>query len=161
LRSCAICSTHYRRWRGPCRVFQASAAHPAAISGSELPNPRHPPQAPRTPPGAQTSTPRNTCEHTPHSPTTQPAATTQCNSKPTPTVTTTIPNTTHRDIAVGRRPAALILGLLFGPMQKLKRLRGKPSRAWEWLADVRQRSPKLFARWQLARTATNRPVGAV
>jgi RNA-directed DNA polymerase len=46
-------------------------------------------------------------------------------------------------------------------MQKFKRLRGKPSRAWEWLADVRQRAPKLFAHWQLARTTNNRPVGAV
>lgn len=46
-------------------------------------------------------------------------------------------------------------------MQKFKRLRGKPSRAWEWLADVRQRALRLFAHWQLARTTNNRPVGAV
>ncbi len=46
-------------------------------------------------------------------------------------------------------------------MQKFKRLRRKPARAWEWLADVRQRAPKLFAHWQLARTTDNRPVGAV
>lgn len=46
-------------------------------------------------------------------------------------------------------------------MQKFKRFRGKPSRAWDWLADVRQRAPKLFAHWMLARTTTSRLVGAV
>ena len=46
-------------------------------------------------------------------------------------------------------------------MQKFKRLRRKPSRAWDWLADVRQRAPELFAHWRLARTTNNRLVGAV
>ena len=45
--------------------------------------------------------------------------------------------------------------------QKFKRLRGKPSRAWDWLAAQRQRDPKLFAHWQIARTTQSRPVGAV
>jgi hypothetical protein len=30
------------------------------------------------------------------------------------------------------------------PMQKFKRLRGKPWQAWEWLAKVRQHNPRLF-----------------
>ena len=46
-------------------------------------------------------------------------------------------------------------------MQKFKRLRGKPSRAWEWLAEQRQRTPKMFAHWQLARLTPGRTVGAV
>jgi hypothetical protein len=45
--------------------------------------------------------------------------------------------------------------------QKFKRLRGKPSRAWDWLAKLRQHNPKLFAHWQLARLTPGRPVGAV
>ena len=35
-------------------------------------------------------------------------------------------------------------------MQKFKRLRGKPARAWAWLDAVQQRQPQLFAHWQLA-----------
>ena len=46
-------------------------------------------------------------------------------------------------------------------MQKFKRFRGKPWRAWDWLAKIRQLAPKLFAHWQLARTTNNRLVGAV
>jgi RNA-directed DNA polymerase len=46
-------------------------------------------------------------------------------------------------------------------MQKFKRFRGKPWRAWDWLAKIRQLAPKMFAHWQLARTTTNRLVGAV
>jgi len=46
-------------------------------------------------------------------------------------------------------------------MQKFKRLRGKHVRAWEWLAAVRQREPKLFAHWHLIPAPRNRPVGAV
>jgi len=45
-------------------------------------------------------------------------------------------------------------------MQKYKRLRGKPMRAWAWLGAVRQHQPKLFAHWQLARQHQGRPVGA-
>ena len=36
-------------------------------------------------------------------------------------------------------------------MQKFKRLRGKPERSWDWLAQARQRHPNRFAHWQLAR----------
>ncbi len=46
-------------------------------------------------------------------------------------------------------------------MQKFKRLRHKPWRAWEWLAKVRQRQPNLFAHWRLARLTPGRTVGAV
>jgi RNA-directed DNA polymerase len=45
-------------------------------------------------------------------------------------------------------------------MQKHKRLRGKPLKAWAWLAAVRQHQPKLFAHWQIARHHQGRPVGA-
>lgn len=46
-------------------------------------------------------------------------------------------------------------------MQKYKRLRGKPAKAWAWLIAVRQRQPGLFAHWQLASAPPHRPVGAV
>lgn len=46
-------------------------------------------------------------------------------------------------------------------MQKFKRLRHKPWRAWEWLAQVRQQQPDLFAHWRLARLTPGRTVGAV
>jgi hypothetical protein len=46
-------------------------------------------------------------------------------------------------------------------MQKFKRFRHKPSRAWDWLAKMRQVLPRMFAHWQLARTINNRLVGAV
>jgi hypothetical protein len=46
-------------------------------------------------------------------------------------------------------------------MQKFKRFRHKPWRAWDWLANLRHHLPKLFAHWQLARTTSNRLVGAV
>jgi RNA-directed DNA polymerase len=46
-------------------------------------------------------------------------------------------------------------------MQKFKRLRGKPRRAWEWLAHMRQLRPRLFAHWQLAYPTQGRTVGAV
>ena len=45
-------------------------------------------------------------------------------------------------------------------MQKFKRLRGRPLRAWAWLAAVRQRQPRLFAHWVLIARASGRPVGA-
>ena len=45
-------------------------------------------------------------------------------------------------------------------MQKFKRLRGRPLRAWVWLAAVRQRQPRLFAHWALIARASGRPVGA-
>ena len=46
-------------------------------------------------------------------------------------------------------------------MHKFKRLRGKPSRAWDWLAAARQRQPKLFAHWHLVSPTRGRLVGAV
>jgi len=46
-------------------------------------------------------------------------------------------------------------------MQKFKRLRSKPTRAWRWLAAVRQRQPRLFVHWWLISGARSRPVGAV
>ena len=46
-------------------------------------------------------------------------------------------------------------------MQKFKRLRGKPLRAWDWLNVVRQHQPKLFAHWHLLPPTRSRPVGAV
>ncbi len=50
--------------------------------------------------------------------------------------------------------------LLRWAMQKFKRLRGKPARAWDWLRGVRQREPQLFAHWQLAQFTSDRSVGA-
>ena len=46
-------------------------------------------------------------------------------------------------------------------MHKFKRLRAKPSRAWDWLAAARQRQPKLFAHWDLVSPTRGRLVGAV
>jgi hypothetical protein len=45
-------------------------------------------------------------------------------------------------------------------MRKFKRLKGRRERAWEFLADVSSREPKLFAHWQLVRPY-DRMVGAV
>ena len=45
-------------------------------------------------------------------------------------------------------------------MQKYKRLRGKPQRAWAWLDAVRQRQPGLFAHWHLVARSQGRLVGA-
>lgn len=45
-------------------------------------------------------------------------------------------------------------------MRKYKRLRGRPKRAWEFLANVFTRDPKLFAHWRVVR-AYDRTVGAV
>ena len=36
-------------------------------------------------------------------------------------------------------------------MQKFKRLRGQPTKAWRWLDAARQREPQLFAHWHLPR----------
>lgn len=49
--------------------------------------------------------------------------------------------------------------LLRWAMQKFKRLRGKPAKAWEWIRAVRQQRPTLFAHWHLL--VNRRPVGAV
>ena len=45
-------------------------------------------------------------------------------------------------------------------MQKFKRLRGSPRRAWAWLSAVRQLQPRLFAHWDMTSPARRRPVGA-
>jgi hypothetical protein len=45
-------------------------------------------------------------------------------------------------------------------MQKFKRLRGQPTRAWAWLDAVRQHQPSLFAHWHMLPRTSNRPVGA-
>ena len=46
-------------------------------------------------------------------------------------------------------------------MQKFKRLRGRPTRAWRWLDVVRRRQPTLFAHWYLLPSTPRRTVGAV
>jgi RNA-directed DNA polymerase len=46
-------------------------------------------------------------------------------------------------------------------MQKFKRLRGNPTRAWKWLDAARQRQPTLFAHWHLLAPPQRRTVGAV
>ena len=51
--------------------------------------------------------------------------------------------------------------LLRWAMQKFKRLRGKPARAWAWLRAARQHQPTMFAHWEFAATTNGRPVGAV
>ena len=46
-------------------------------------------------------------------------------------------------------------------MYKFKRLRGRRTKAWEWLHAVRQRQPQLFAHWHMLPLTQRRPVGAV
>ena len=46
-------------------------------------------------------------------------------------------------------------------MQKFKRLRGQPTKAWKWLDAARQREPQLFAHWHLLAATPRRTVGAV
>jgi RNA-directed DNA polymerase len=45
-------------------------------------------------------------------------------------------------------------------MQKFKRLRNRPAKAWDLLHDVREREPTLFAHWQLIASTSGRSVGA-
>ncbi|MGH8997001.1 MAG: group II intron maturase-specific domain-containing protein [Acidimicrobiales bacterium] len=45
-------------------------------------------------------------------------------------------------------------------MQKFKRLRNQPTRAWAMLDAVRQHRPRLFAHWYLLPRTDNRLVGA-
>ena len=45
-------------------------------------------------------------------------------------------------------------------MQKFKRLRGRPEKAWAFLNGVRQREPQLFAHWHLIARTNGRTVGA-
>ena len=51
--------------------------------------------------------------------------------------------------------------LLRWAMQKFKRLRGQPTKAWRWLDAARQREPQLFAHWHLVASTPRRTVGAV
>jgi RNA-directed DNA polymerase len=44
-------------------------------------------------------------------------------------------------------------------MQKFKRFRKRPEKAWAWLDAVRQHQPRLFAHWHML-PRTSRPVGA-
>ena len=46
-------------------------------------------------------------------------------------------------------------------MQKFKRLRGRPHRAWRWLDAARQRQPRLFVHWYHLAPTQRRAVGAV
>jgi len=46
-------------------------------------------------------------------------------------------------------------------MQKFKRLRKRPLRAWAWLNAAKQAQPRLFAHWHLIAPTGSRPVGAV
>ena len=46
-------------------------------------------------------------------------------------------------------------------MQKFKRLRGQPTKAWRWLDAARQREPQLFAHWHLLASTQRRTAGAV
>jgi RNA-directed DNA polymerase len=45
-------------------------------------------------------------------------------------------------------------------MQKFKRLKDRPTKAWAWLNAVIQRAPRLFAHWWLLPSPNGRPVGA-
>jgi len=45
-------------------------------------------------------------------------------------------------------------------MQKFKRLRNRPQKAWAWLRDVKRRAPALFAHWRLIARTDGRSVGA-
>jgi group II intron reverse transcriptase/maturase len=45
-------------------------------------------------------------------------------------------------------------------MQKFKRLRREPLKAWAWVNAARQQNPRLFAHWHLLPLPPNRPAGA-
>jgi RNA-directed DNA polymerase len=45
-------------------------------------------------------------------------------------------------------------------MQKFKRLRREPLKAWAWVNAARQQNPRLFAHWHLLPLTPNRPAGA-
>ncbi len=46
-------------------------------------------------------------------------------------------------------------------MQKFKRLRGQPTKAWRWLDAARQREPRLFVHWHHLASTHRRTAGAV
>jgi len=62
---------------------------------------------------------------------------------------------------VGSLAAHIDEHLLRWAMQKFKRLRRRPKKAWEWLHAARRREPRLFAHWCLLPLTDRRPVGAV
>jgi RNA-directed DNA polymerase len=45
-------------------------------------------------------------------------------------------------------------------MQKFKRLRREPLKAWAWVNAARQQNPRLFAHWNLVPVTSNRPARA-
>jgi RNA-directed DNA polymerase len=45
-------------------------------------------------------------------------------------------------------------------MQKFKRLRREPLKAWAWVNAARQQNPRLFAHWHLVPVTPNRPARA-
>jgi hypothetical protein len=45
-------------------------------------------------------------------------------------------------------------------MQKFKRLKREPLKAWAWVNAAQQQNPRLFAHWHLVPLTPNRPAGA-
>ena len=72
--------------------------------------------------------------------------------------TTTGPSTACELYAIAAR---IDEHLVRWAMQKFKRLRGQPTKAWRWLDVARQREPQLFAHWHLVASTQRRTVGAV
>ena len=72
--------------------------------------------------------------------------------------TTTGPSTACELYAIAAR---IDEHLVRWAMQKFKRLRGQPTKAWRWLDAARQREPQLFAHWHLLASTQRRTVGAV
>ena len=62
---------------------------------------------------------------------------------------------------LGSLAAHIDAHLLRWAMQKFKRLRRSPIRAWDWLHAARRREPHLFAHWWMLPLTRGRPVGAV
>ena len=72
--------------------------------------------------------------------------------------TTTGPSTACELYAIAAR---IDEHLVRWAMQKFKRLRGQPTKAWRWLDAARQREPQLFAHWHLLASTQRRTAGAV
>ena len=72
--------------------------------------------------------------------------------------TTTEPSTACELYAIAAR---IDEHLVRWAMQKFKRLRGQPTKAWKWLDAARQREPQLFAHWHLLASTQRRTAGAV
>ena len=45
-------------------------------------------------------------------------------------------------------------------LQKFKRLKREPLKAWAWVNAAQQQNPRLFAHWHLVPLTPNRPAGA-